>query len=201
MIYKVKNQYSFFDKVHLAFTVLKTKFISKKARIIRKGTIIRGLSLIDLGEKLTTGYYCRLEALYTGNDNVKKIKFGNNVQLNDFVHIAALKSVELGDNVLVASHVYISDNSHGCYKGLKNDTSPNIPPISRPYFVAPVKIGSNVWIGEGVMIMPGVWIGNGTIIGAHAIVTKSIPENCIAVGSPAKIIKRYNTSTKSWEKI
>ncbi|MBD5267199.1 MAG: acetyltransferase [Bacteroides sp.] len=181
-------------------TVIKTKLIWKKARIIRRGMIIRGKSMIDLGIGLTTGINCRIEALCTGKDDCIKIKIGNKVQMNDSVHIAALESVTIGDNVLIASHVYISDNSHGCYKGGDDDTSPSIPPVSRYYFVNPVKIGSNVWIGESAMIMPGVTIGNGAIIGAHAVVNRSIPDNCIAAGIPAKIIKRYNETTKRWEK-
>ena len=157
--------------------------------------------MIDFGENLTTGYNCRIEALCTGHDNCIKVKFGKNVQLNDSVHIAALESVEIGENVLLASHVYISDNSHGLYKGSAMDTSPDTPPVHRSYAVMPVNIGANVWIGEGVMIMPGVTIGYGSIIGAHSVVTKDVPENCIAVGSPAKVIKCFNRNSQRWEKV
>ena len=101
----------------------------------------------------------------------------------------------------MASHVYISDNSHGSYSGDENDTDPTIPPIKRSYYVAPVKIGNRVWLGEGVIVMPGVTIGDGAIIGAHSVVNKSIPSNCIAVGAPAKIVKQWNNTTNRWEKI
>lgn len=57
-----------------------------------------------------------------------------------------------------------------------------------------------MWIGEGVIIMPGVTIGDGSIIGAHSIVNKDVPENTIAAGSPAKIIKHWNDITQKWEK-
>jgi lipopolysaccharide O-acetyltransferase len=123
------------------------------------------------------------------------------VQLNDYVHISAIESVEIGNDVLMASHVYISDSSHGAYKGDSSDTSPDIPPIKRPYLVAPIKIGDRVWIGEGVIIMPGVTIGDGAIIGAHSIVNKSVPKECIVVGSPARVIKKFNRSTEKWETV
>lgn len=200
IIEKVSNKYSFFDKVRILLTLIKTKLIWKKARIIRTGMTIRGKSMIDFGLGLTTGINCRIEALCTGKDDCIKIKIGNKVQFNDCVHIAALKSVVIGDNTLIASHVYISDNSHGCYKGYNDDTPPSIPPASRSYLVDPVIIGANVWIGEGAMIMPGVTVGNGAIVGAHAVVTCNVPENCIAVGIPAKVIKRYNSATGVWEK-
>ena len=64
-----------------------------------------------------------------------------------------------------------------------------------------MKIGKNVWLGEGVIVMPGVTIGDGCVIGAHSIVNKDIPAACIAVGSPAKVIKRYSFEKKIWEKV
>ena len=153
------------------------------------------------GLGLTTGVGCRLEAFTVNDDKHKRIVFGNNVQINDYVHISAIEKVDIGDNVLMASHVYISDNSHGQYKGVEGDTAPSVPPIKRPYFVAPVKIGNNVWLGEGVIVMPGVTIGDGCVIGAHSIVNKDIPANTVAVGSPAKIVKKYNENLKVWEKV
>lgn len=64
-----------------------------------------------------------------------------------------------------------------------------------------MKIGKNCWIGEGVIIMPGVAIGDGCVIGAHSIVKNSIPEASIAVGSPAKVVKRYSFEQKKWIKV
>lgn len=201
LIDSISNKYTFADKLKLAFRLLVTKLVWRKARIIRKGIILRGKSLVDFGFSLTTGYNCRIEAFLSMYDSEKKIVFGNNVQINDYVHISDIQSVRIGDDVLIASHVYISDNSHGSYKGDENDISPDIIPIKRPYYVAPVVIGNRVWIGEGVIIMPGVTIGDGAIIGAHSIVSKNIPNNCIAVGSPAKVIKQWNYETRRWEKI
>ena len=123
------------------------------------------------------------------------------MQINDYVHIAAMEQVHIGNNVLIASHVYISDNSHGCYKGSDDDTSPNIPPINRAYYTSPVCIGDNVWIGEGVMIMPGVTIGSGAVIGAHSVVNIDIPKDCIAVGAPARVIKKYDSLRQGWYRV
>ena len=86
-------------------------------------------------------------------------------------------------------------------KGVEGDTAPSVPPIKRPYWVALVRIGNNVWIGEGVIVMPGVMIGDGCVIGVHSIISKNIPANTIAVGSPAKVVKQYNENLKVWEKV
>lgn len=196
----VKNEYSICDRLQLAYFLIRTKLIDRRARLFRFPIVIRGREYIDFGERLTTGVGCRFDVFPTGNTRATVI-FGKDVQLNDYVHIVGMNSIEIGDNVLMASHVFISDNSHGSYKGDDNDSNPNTPPTERCYGMAPIKIGNNVWIGEGVIVMPGVTIGDGCVIGAHSIVNKSIPDNSVAVGTPAKVIKQYNFETRHWEKV
>lgn len=191
----LKSSYTFIGYLKLALFVLLSKSISKKIRLIRFPIEIRGKHSINWGINLTTGVGCRLEAF--SDSPAKIIVFGKNVQINDYVHISAMKRVFIGDNVLMASHIYISDNSHGFYKG-EEQSSPDEPPILRSYHVAPVEVGDNVWIGEGVVIMPGITIGQGSIIGANSTVTKSIPPYCIAVGQPARVIKKYDFSINKW---
>ena len=63
-----------------------------------------------------------------------------------------------------------------------------------------MEIGEGTWLGEGVCVI-GAKIGKGCVIGANAVVTKDIPDYSVAVGSPAKVIKKYNSDTKRWEKL
>lgn len=189
------------EGISLGISLIRSKLRFPKARIVRFPFFLRGRKYIDLGKGLTTGPGCRIEAFRLEGEEPPMLKFGNGVQLNDYVHICALSSIEIGSEVLIASHVYISDNSHGCYKGDNLDSSPEEAPIDREYYTAPVKIGDRVWIGEGVMIMPGVTIGSGAIVGAHSVVNRDIPADCIAVGAPAKVIKKYNYASGRWEKI
>lgn len=201
MYNRIANKYSFADKIKLGFQWLRTKLFYPGQRIIRRPFSLRGGELVDLGNRLTTGTGCRIEAFLTGNDRHKKIKFGSRVQINDYVHLSALDSIEIGDDVLIASHVYISDNSHGSYSGDTYDTPPDVPPTERPYATAPVRIGDRVWIGEGVIVMPGTTIGSGSIIGAHSVVKGVIPADTIAAGTPARPIKRWNRESGRWERI
>lgn len=197
----LKNNYSLREKCQLAYWLLKSKMIDRRIRLLRFPNIIRGRKYIDFGEGLTTGINCRFDCFSGKNTSLKKLVFGYNVQLNDYVHIVAMDSVKIGNNVLMASHIFISDNSHGSYKCDDNDSNPNIPPIQREYVTAPVSIGDNTWIGEGVVIMPGVAIGRGCVIGAHSIVNKSIPDYTVAVGSPAKVVKKFDFETNKWQKV
>jgi lipopolysaccharide O-acetyltransferase len=174
-----------------------TMLLYPNARLVRNPIFVRGKRGIKWGEKLTTGFFCRLETYHDG-----KLVFGNQCQINDFVHISACKSVEIGNNVLIASKVFISDHNHGNYKpgNAVIQDSPFISPVERCLYSDSVVIEDNVWIGEGVAILPGVRIGFGSIIGANSVVTKSIPSFVVATGNPCRVIKKYNENTNSWEK-
>lgn len=129
------------------------------------------------------------------------IIIGNNVQINDYVHIGGVNSIIIEDNTLIASRVFITDHNHGSYAGNLNDTSPEVLPIKRKISSKDVHICKNVWIGESVSILPGVTIGEGSIIGANSVVSKNIPPYSIAVGIPITVIKQYNFESNKWEKV
>lgn len=186
--------------LRLSINYIRTKLFHNKARIIRFPIEIRGKKYIDFGVNLTIGVGCRIEA-FPAAPNKPVIVFGNNVQINDYVHITAMENVSIGNNVLMASKIYISDCSHGFYGGTPKDSSPNEIPINRQYYMAAVVIEDNVWIGESVSILPGVNLGKGCIIGANSVVTKNIPKYTIAVGNPARVIKKFNFELKIWERI
>jgi len=196
----ILKQYGFFGGVNLVINLIKTKLLYPNSRLIRFPIHIRNKKNIDFGKNLTTGVGCRIEAFPQINTESKLLKFGKNVQLNDYVHITAAHSVEIGNNVLMASKIYISDCTHGSYSGDEYDSNPMIDPVIRPLTMKSVKIEDNVWIGEFVSILSGVTIGKGTIVGANSVVSKSLPPYVIAVGSPAKPIKFYNFESKKWEK-
>ena len=193
------KSYDFFQILKLICFKVRTFFIFRNARLIRFPIDIRGKSFMKIGSGFTTGVGCRLEA-YPEKDN-KVLVIGDNFQMNDYVHITAMESVKIGENVLFASKIYISDCSHGSYAGDENDSSPLEIPKNRKMVSKPVTIEDNVWLGEFVSVLPGVTIGKGTIVGANSVVSKNLPPNVIAVGSPAIPIKKYNFETQKWEKI
>lgn len=193
------KRYSFLQLISLTYFKIRTSFTYREARIIRFPIDIRGKKYIKVSKGFTTGVGCRIEA-YPQNQQ-QTIFFGENFQMNDYVHITAMEMVKIGNNVLFASKIYVSDCSHGSYSGDANDSNPTSIPHDRKLFSKPVIIEDNVWLGEFVSVLPGVTIGKGTIVGANSVVSKSLPANVIAVGIPAKPIKRYNFKTQHWEKI
>lgn len=195
------ERYGFSGLLKLFISLVYTKLFYSKARLLRMPIDIRNRRNIRIGKKMTTGTGCRLEAYPQSNREGILMSFGDDVEINDYVHITAMERVSIGNNVLIASKVYISDCTHGSYGGDINDSSPLLAPSARQIHTKPVIISDNVWIGEFVSILPGVTIGKGAIIGTMSVVSKSIPEYSIAVGSPAKVIKTYNFNTKQWERI
>jgi len=107
--------------------------------------------------------------------------------------ISAAKRIVIGQHVMMARNVYISDHGH-------EFSDPDVPfglqDITQP---KAVEIGEGTWLGQNVCVLPGVTIGRNCVIGANSVVTKDIPELSVAVGSPARIIKRYEREKRSWE--
>ncbi len=161
---------------------------------------LRGLKHIQIGKNFSTGRMLWLEAVLSHGSRTycPQIVIKNDVAVNDFVHIAATKYVEIGNGVLIASRVFIADHSHGSYSNSEH-SSPMDPPNLRPVTDCDrVVIEDNVWIGEGVAILAGSHIGQGSVVGANAVVKGHIPPFSIAVGNPACIVKQFDFNLGKW---
>lgn len=178
--------------IYLAYTKLRFP----GARLVRLPFYLRGgKARLSYGRGLTVGYGCRFDLAGEG----VVLEIGENCKMNDRVHIVAHESVRIGDNVLMASSIFITDTSHGGFT--EGASAPDIAPDDRPLVTKPTRIGDNVWIGEGVCIMPGVEVGDGCTIGANSVVTKSVPANTVVAGAPAKAIRRWSEESRAWERV
>ncbi len=192
------KKYGLIGSLRMLSNLFKTKLLYSKARLIRFPFELRNTKFVDLGNNLTTGVGCRIEALPLNREAGICIRLGNQVQLNDYVHIGAIKSVEIGDEVLIASKVFITDHNHGDFRQTSKMEIQKAP-IKRSLSAKSVRIGSRCWLGENVVILPGVELGEGCVIGASAVVTQSFPPFSLIVGNPARLLKRYNFETETWE--
>lgn len=119
------------------------------------------------------------------------LKIGDNCAIGDFCHITSVRKVILENDVLLANNIYVSDNLHS-YESI------DVPIKNQPViFKKEVVLKSGCWIGENVSII-GASIGKNSIVGANSVVTADIDDYCIAVGSPAKVIKRYDFNSEKW---
>ncbi len=174
-----------------------TGYKSRYFNVIGKGSTLGnhttyiGEEYISIGVGSHIGDYGRLTAYAyyptTGQRFTPQISIGNNCSIGTQSHITAINHISIGNNVLTGPRILITDNSHG----VSSHEALETPPYARELVSqGEVVIEDNVWIGEGAMIMPNVHIGKGSIIAANSVVTKDIPEHCVAAGSPAKIIKK-----------
>jgi acetyltransferase-like isoleucine patch superfamily enzyme len=150
---------------------------------------IIGGKYICIGKNFSSNKRLRIEAISKHNRTLynPKIIIGDNVSVNYDCHIGCINKIIIGNDVLIASKVYITDHFHGEI----SKEQIKIPPSFRKlYSKGAVIIEDNVWIGEGVCIMPGVTIGKNSIIGANSVVTKNIPEDSVVVGQAGKVIRR-----------
>ena len=180
--------------------ILKKKISNNQEINIHPSASIYGLSHIKFGSCFRAGKHLWLEAVLMDGENQfdPKIIIGDNVIMNENVHIAATNYISIGNDVLMASRIFITDHNHGSYRG-EYHSEPNVPPRNRQVSSnGRVIIEDNVWIGEMVSVMPGVVIGYGSVIGGNSIVTENIPPYSIAVGNPAKVIKKFDYSLRKW---
>lgn len=183
----------------LALDVIRTRLGYPGSRLIRRPTYIRGRRWIALGPRFTCGRGLRMDALGDSSTTNRLIRIGSDVSMNDYVHIGAVESVTIGDRVLIASKVFISDHGHGGYGKGGIHSDPRVAPGDRKLTASPVVIEDDVWLCEFVSVLAGVRIGKGSIIGTMSTVTRDIPPYSVAVGSPARVIKQFNFANGMWE--
>jgi len=109
------------------------------------------------------------------------VEIGSRVSIAEFVHVWGGGKVIIGDNSIIASHAAITSVTHDIKASvLYRDTVKKMP----------VKIGKNVWIGSGAVIMPGVNIGDNSVVGAGAVVDRDVEPSTVVVGIPARLLRK-----------
>lgn len=154
---------------------------------VKKGYSILGSQYMEFGAGCILYPNAWVECIdQYGNQRFKpSLVVGKRFTMQRYGHIGCINSIEIGDNVMLGSKVFITDHYHG---HISKDTI-DIPPADRLLVSKPVKVGNNVWVGDNVSIMPGITIGDNVIIGANSVITHSFPANVVIAGVPAKIIK------------
>lgn len=155
-----------------------------------------GRDVLTIGDESTILRDGRIQLYsYLVNRDVK-CNIGKHCYIGRRFTILGGGDVTLEDNVLIADDVMIDSKNHGIN-----------PAESTPYMDQPlcdirdVSIGEGTWIGTKVTILSGVTVGKRCVIGAGAVVTKDIPDYSIALGVPARVVKRFNFELGKWEQV
>lgn len=182
-------------------TAIYTKLVSALFEETGKGCRISppfrfaNLQQVQLGSDVVINRDCWIGVVSDPDDEIAtKLWIGNDSAIGMGSTLSAAESIVLEDHVLLARNVYISDHGHE----FSNIEVPiKHQGITKPQ---PVKIGRSTWLGQNVVVLPGVTIGEHCVIGANSVVRSSIPAYSVAVGVPARVVRRFNPASAQWEK-
>lgn len=175
------------------FPVLRSQLGSLGSRAKMRQIKIEGAKYIHIGPRVYINSHGWLACLPLTGDTNCRLTIGEGTYVGRFCHFYATSKIEIGKKVLIADKVYLSDNLHG-YKDI------NIPVIDQAVEqLSPVIIKDGAWLGENVCVV-GATVGLNSVVGANSMVTRDIPDYCVAAGAPAIIIKRFDLEKKEWRR-
>ena len=134
------------------------------------------------------GENCYVEPPLHAN-RAKNTHFGSNVYANFNLTLVDDTDIYVGDSVMFGPNVTLATAGHPIDPDLRRKVA---------QFNLPVRIGNNVWIGAGAVVLPGVTIGDDSVIGAGSIVTKDIPAGVVAVGNPCRVLRPINDRDREY---
>lgn len=150
---------------------------------------------VYIGNNTIIGKDSRIQCFPKEDKSFGRVIIGNNCRMGNRLSILCGADVAIEDYVLIASDVLIASENHSI------NPEDSFHYMSQQLTCKEVRIKEGCWIGEKVCILPGVTIGKKSVIGAGSVVTKSVDDYCIAVGNPAKVIKRYSFEKHAWNSI
>lgn len=156
------------------------------------GVSIEGAHAISLGDDVVLQDGTHL-GVHAGQPSAaaRGISIGRASNIGRRNHIYALNQVTIGEKVLTAQNVYISDCTH-------EYADPDRPIIDQPIkALTPVTIGDGTWIGQGACII-GCRIGRNCVIGANSVVLKDVPDHSVVAGAPARLVRLYDPASQQW---
>ena len=126
------------------------------------------------------GDECYVESPFYSNFGGRNVHFGNGVYANFNLTLVDDTHIYVGDYTMIGPNVTIATAGH-----------PILPQLRQQglQYNMPVRIGRNCWLGAGVIVLPGVTIGDNVVVGAGSVVTKDLPSNVVAVGSPCRVLR------------
>jgi len=190
-LFRLKNLIS-----RVAFRLVIAPFLGSSgigSAVVRAASI-EGAGNIYLGNNVFVAEGAVLAAAKLTNTGQPRLSIGDRCSLGRNNHIYATGNLTLEPDVLTASNVYIADNSHS-FDAI--DLAVRDQPVRQ---LEEVTIGTGSWLGQNVCII-GASVGKGCVIGANSVVLSDVPDYCVAVGAPARVVRRLDRATGQWNKV
>lgn len=165
-----------------------------KGSYIRKPQLISHPRFITIGQRVCIRDGARLEVIHDNKNRIPDLSIETDASIEQNVHIVCHSRIRIGENVAISANCCILDVTHP-YEDLRDPVKIVGRIRDDDSFV---EIGDGSLIGFGVVVLPNVRIGKCVVVGANAVVKCDIPDYSVAVGSPAKIVKRYDWTMGKW---
>jgi acetyltransferase-like isoleucine patch superfamily enzyme len=151
---------------------------------------LRSPEHVAIGSGVFLGAGCWIQTLPGEHCDAPRLAIGDGTSVSGSCVLSAALEVVLERNVLLARNVYVSDHIHAY--------ADHSRPVMRQGLakVAPVRIEEGAWLGQNVVVAPGVTIGRGAVVGANSVVNADVPAWSVAVGAPARVVKRFGPETR-----
>jgi len=166
-------------------------FLGKVGKMCYLGrpVYIGNFKRIFIGDNVRIFPGARIEVI----NNNSSITLEDNISIAQKLHLISGGKLIIGENTTISANVFITNIDHE-YQEIDKHI------LEQSLIYKETKIGENCFIGYGAVIQAGTILGKQCIIGANSVVRGTFPDYCVIVGAPAKIVKRYNTTSKAWQK-
>lgn len=163
---------------------------------IRKPLLLWNPQYISVGERVSVRDGIRLEVVLSKDGRTPSLVIGNDTNIEQNVHIVCHNRIQIGSNVSITGNCSIADVTHP-YSDVNDPDKIGSRTKDEDSFI---EIGNGSFIGFGSVILPNVRIGTSAVIGANSVVSHDVPDNAVAAGVPAVILKQYDTVKGTWVK-
>lgn len=154
---------------------------------------------IRIGERTFIRDHARIEVVIrSGVSRMPQLTIGNDVNIEQGVHIICQGEVTIEDEVSITPYCVIVDTEHPFNDP---DRPPKIGSRLNTHEDSRVRIGRGSFIGAHSVILPGVDIGRGCVVGAGSVVTRSVPDYCLVSGAPARVVRCFDTESRVWKAV
>ena len=155
---------------------------------------LKNVHHISIGDNVLVNKHAFLLTVALPGRPIPRLAINDGCVIGHMNHITCVNEVSIGIKVLTADGVHISDNSHMFMDSTRAIVDQSIESKGK------VSIGEGSWIGENASVL-SCNIGKHCVIGANAVVITDIPDYCVAVGIPARVVRRFNQLTGSWDRV
>jgi acetyltransferase-like isoleucine patch superfamily enzyme len=159
-----------------------------------KPMLVTNPRFVRIGHDVSIRQGARIEVILTNRRRTPLLLIGNNVNVEQNVHLVCHSKLIIGSDVSITGNCAIVDVTHP-YLNVHDSVKIGARILDEDSFV---EIGDGSFLGFGTLVMPNVRVGKYCVIGAHSVVTKDVPDYCVAAGNPAKILRRYDEAVGGW---